>query len=76
MADGGRVRSGLRGQTVLAFAVGFLLLWLVLYPNLFVAADSVLDGGRVTADHWARFIRSGSERTKRSVTRTAPSGSE
>ena len=62
MADAARLRAGLRGQTVLALVVGIVLVWLVLYPNLFVAADSVLDGGRLTAEHWGRFFRSGSER--------------
>ena len=48
--------------TVLIGVVVFVLLWLVLYPNLFVLADSVLDGGRFTAEHYARFLGSRSER--------------
>jgi iron(III) transport system permease protein len=47
---------------VLAGIVVFVLLWLVLYPNLFVLADSVLDGGRLTAEHYARFLTSRGER--------------
>jgi iron(III) transport system permease protein len=34
----------------------------VLYPNLFVVGDSVLDGGRFTTAHWGRFLASAAER--------------
>ena len=51
-----------RGTLALMAAVAFVLLWLVLYPNLFVLADSVLDGGRFTTEHYARFLGSRSER--------------
>ncbi len=51
-----------RGTLLLMAAVAFVLLWLVLYPNLFVLADSVLDGGRFTTEHYSRFLGSRSER--------------
>jgi iron(III) transport system permease protein len=54
--------GGGRTPWVLTAVVGIVLLWLVLYPNLFVLADSVLDGGRFTAEHYARFVGSRSER--------------
>ncbi|HEX8696585.1 MAG TPA: iron ABC transporter permease [Longimicrobium sp.] len=63
MADAGAPRLRLRGATVLALAVGIVLVWLVLYPNLFVVFDSVLDRGRPTGAHWARFFGSRSELT-------------
>ena len=56
-----QARAG-RGTWVLAGVVMFILLWLVLYPNLFVVGDSVLDGGRLTGAHWGRFFGSASER--------------
>lgn len=58
-------RSGFRrpsGTAVLTGIVLILLLWLVLYPNLFVLADSVLDRGRFTVEHYARFLGSRAER--------------
>jgi iron(III) transport system permease protein len=39
-----------------------LLLWLVLYPNLFVLGDSVRQGGHFSLDAYARFLASRSER--------------
>jgi iron(III) transport system permease protein len=39
-----------------------VLLWLVLYPNLFVLAESFREGGRWTLEHYARFAGSRSER--------------
>jgi iron(III) transport system permease protein len=57
MADG---RSR-RGTTLLAAVVAVLLLWLVLYPNLFVLGDSFLDAGHPTAAHYARFFGSANE---------------
>ncbi len=56
-----QARAG-RGSWVLAGVVTFILLWLVLYPNLFVVGDSVLDRGRFTTAHWGRFLASASER--------------
>ena len=50
------------GTTVLTAAVLAVLLWLVLYPNLFVLADSFVEGGRLTGEHYARFLGSRSER--------------
>ena len=50
------------GTAVLTGAVLVILLWLVLYPNLFVLADSFLDAGRFTTEHYARFAGSRSER--------------
>ncbi|MBB6071672.1 ABC transporter permease [Longimicrobium terrae] len=55
----GRGRIG--GAAWVAVPVIIILLWLVLYPNLFVLADSVLDGGRWTGEHYARFFGSRSE---------------
>ena len=62
MADRGGVTQSGRTPWVLTGIVLVLLLWLVLYPNLFVLADSVLDGGRFTLEHYARFVGSRSER--------------
>lgn len=45
----------------LAAPIVLLLLWLVLYPNLFVLADSVTEGAEPTLRHYARFFASGSE---------------
>jgi iron(III) transport system permease protein len=50
-----------RGTLLLALPVALLLLWLVLYPNLFVVRDSFVEGGRLTAEHWRRFWGSGTE---------------
>lgn len=57
-------RLGLRrpsGTVLLGAAVILLLLWLVLYPNLFVLADSLRLDGRFTLDNYARFLRSSAE---------------
>lgn len=51
-----------RGRTLLIAGVTAVLLWLVLYPNLFVLADSLVDGGRLTGEHYARFLASRAER--------------
>lgn len=48
--------------TVLTFVVIGLLLWLVLYPNLFVLADSLRVGSETTLENYRRFIASPSER--------------
>ena len=45
----------------LAAVVTFVLLWLVLYPNLFVLRDSLVSNGDVTLDHYQRFVHSSSE---------------
>lgn len=50
-----------RGTLALAVPVVLLLLWLVLYPNLFVVRDSFVEGGRLTLAHWRRFWGSGTE---------------
>jgi iron(III) transport system permease protein len=58
-------RRGIRrptGTAVLTGIVLAVLLWLVLYPNLFVLADSVLDRGRFTTEHYTRFLTSRAER--------------
>jgi iron(III) transport system permease protein len=58
-------RRGFRRPGATAVLTGIVLvvlIWLVLYPNLFVLADSVLDGGRFTTEHYARFLGSRSER--------------
>ncbi|HEX6924777.1 MAG TPA: iron ABC transporter permease [Longimicrobiaceae bacterium] len=51
-----------RRTLLLALPVAALLLWLVLYPNLFVLGDSLREGGRITFDAYVRFFRSPSER--------------
>ncbi|MBD0321296.1 MAG: iron ABC transporter permease, partial [Gemmatimonadetes bacterium] len=56
-------RSGLavpRG-ILLAAPIIIILLWLVLFPNVWVLGDSFMDGGRFTTEHYARFFGSGSE---------------
>jgi iron(III) transport system permease protein len=50
------------GTLLLGGAVLVVLVWLVLYPNLFVLADSVRDEGRWTLEHYARFAGSRAER--------------
>ncbi|HEX8321491.1 iron ABC transporter permease [Longimicrobium sp.] len=62
MSERNHIQRTSRGTLALMAAVAFVLLWLVLYPNLFVLADSVLDGGRFTTEHYARFLGSRSER--------------
>ncbi|HZG41531.1 MAG TPA: iron ABC transporter permease [Longimicrobium sp.] len=62
MSERNHASRASRGTLALMAAVAFVLLWLVLYPNLFVLADSVLDGGRFTTEHYARFLGSRSER--------------
>lgn len=52
-----------RSTLALAVPVALVLLWLVLYPNLFVLADSLLESGRFTLEHYARFFDSRSERS-------------
>lgn len=52
----------LRGLLLLAVPVGLVLVWLVLYPNLFVLGDSLREDGRVTLQAYARFFASPSER--------------
>jgi iron(III) transport system permease protein len=46
---------------LLAAAVLLLLVWLVLYPQLFVLGDSMREGGRLTFEHYRRFAGSGAE---------------
>src|SRR5687767_5598856 len=57
MADARRIGRP-SATAVLTGIVLIVLLWLVLYPNLFVLADSFLDGGRATGEHYARFLGS------------------
>src|SRR3954447_21369567 len=62
MPSSERSASGSRRETwLLAAGVIAILLWLVLYPNLYVLGDSVLDHGRFTGQHYARFFGSASE---------------
>src|SRR3990170_1483466 len=61
MSSGRSAGSGRTPWALLAVIL-IVLLWLVLYPNLFVLADSFLDGGKVTGEHYARFLGSRSER--------------
>jgi iron(III) transport system permease protein len=46
---------------VMAAALIALLLWLVLYPNLFVLGDSLTEAGEATLAHYSRFLASRSE---------------
>lgn len=48
--------------TVVTILVIGLLLWLVLYPNLFVVVDSLRSGAEFTLDNYRRFASSPSER--------------
>ena len=50
-----------RRTIALAALLVALLLWLVLYPNLFVLADSLKADGRLSFAHYARFLRSRAE---------------
>lgn len=50
-----------RGAAVLSSTLILLLLWLVLYPNLFVLGDSLLLEGRLTLENYIRFARSSAE---------------
>ncbi len=50
-----------RPAVLLGVPVIVLLLWLVLYPNLFVLGDSVLTEGELTFAHYLRFFSSPSE---------------
>jgi iron(III) transport system permease protein len=50
-----------RGTLLLALPVALLLVWLVLYPNLFVLRDSFAESGAPTLEHWRRFWGSGTE---------------
>jgi iron(III) transport system permease protein len=50
------------GTLLLWGTVLLVLLWLVLYPNLFVLGDSVREGGEWTLEHYRRFAGSRSER--------------
>ena len=62
MADPAADETRRRGAPWLAAAVLFLLLWLVLYPNLFVLFDSFVDRDGFTLRHYARFAGSRAER--------------
>src|SRR5688500_14490283 len=65
----GPARSGLRvwrrhmtNRTKWAAAgVLIVLLWAVLYPNIFVLRDSLVAGGRFTFEHYYRFSQSNAE---------------
>ncbi|MDQ3521824.1 MAG: iron ABC transporter permease, partial [Gemmatimonadota bacterium] len=50
-----------RRTLALAAPVVLVLLWLVLYPNLFVLADSFREGGQFSLEHYRRFLASRSE---------------
>lgn len=55
-------RGGVRSTLPLALPVALLLLWLVLYPNLFVLGDSLREESGFTLDAYRRFFASPSER--------------
>ncbi|HST61054.1 MAG TPA: iron ABC transporter permease [Longimicrobium sp.] len=58
-------RMALRRPSATAVLTGIVLvvlLWLVLYPNLFVLADSVVDRDGFTTEHYTRFLTSRAER--------------
>lgn len=55
-------RSGIaRGTLWLALPTLVLLVWLVLYPNLFVLGESFLEDGAFTLDAYRRFFSTPSE---------------
>lgn len=47
-----------RGTLILAVPTLLVLLWAVLYPNLFVVGDSLLDAGRLTLRWYGSFVQS------------------
>ena len=47
-----------RGTLILALPVLGLLIWLVLYPNLFVMGDSLVEGGELTLRWYRDFVGS------------------
>ncbi|HEX6069207.1 MAG TPA: iron ABC transporter permease, partial [Longimicrobiaceae bacterium] len=51
-----------RSTLILAIPVAAILVWLVLYPNLFVFADSLRDEAGITLESYRRFFASPSER--------------
>jgi iron(III) transport system permease protein len=51
----------MRRGLLLTLLVGGLLVWLVLAPNLFVLGDSLRADGRLTIEHYARFLASRAE---------------
>ncbi|MQA89953.1 MAG: ABC transporter permease subunit [Gemmatimonas sp.] len=51
------MRPGALGAVVI-----LLLIWLVLYPNLFVLGDSLREGAEWTVENYRRFAESSSER--------------
>ncbi|HEX6063408.1 MAG TPA: iron ABC transporter permease [Longimicrobiales bacterium] len=55
-----KLRRSLRIQWV-AVLVTIVLLWTVLYPNLFVLRDSLTSAGAFTLEHYQRFADSRSE---------------
>ncbi len=56
-------KLGMPGGTLLLWGTVLLvLLWLVLYPNLFVLGDSFRSAGGWTLEHYQRFAASRSER--------------
>lgn len=57
----GPAASASRGTFWLAAPLILALLWLVLYPNLFVVADSLRGEGGLTVAHYARFLASSAE---------------
>ena len=62
LRPGGAVRRPRRGVAWLAVPVVLLLLWLVLYPNLFVLGDSLRGAGHLTLAGYRRFLASPAER--------------
>ena len=56
-----REAHGKRTPFWLLAPIAVVLLWLVLYPNLFVLLDSATDRGRISFDAWRRFFGSPAE---------------
>jgi iron(III) transport system permease protein len=53
-----------RSRTLwLAGPIIVLLVWLVLYPNVFVLVDSLRDGANLTLRHYSRFLESRADMT-------------
>jgi iron(III) transport system permease protein len=55
-------RLGAKKETAILAAVVLLLIWLVVYPNLFVLGDSLRTGAEFTLEHYQRYAASRSER--------------
>ncbi|HUF74710.1 MAG TPA: iron ABC transporter permease [Longimicrobiales bacterium] len=62
MRASGQDHEGFARANVVAALVIALLVWLVLYPNLYVLGDSLRVGSELTLEHYRSFVDSRSER--------------